>query len=329
MDSYLRHSYAFSPHAATLTFSTINMNRTLPAEQVPFKIAMPHQGVYDTTNTMMGVANSQGQVLAIPSEQTNEGEITGTLDVRTVDRLTQHEDTAGPTELHVFTANRIINTIAPQLQTSVSRLSDGSWVPVTALSAGKRIALLVHGIAVHLDAILPLAKLVATLHDANGNLIYDTVIGFEYTSNALLADIGNTLCTSVSGLLPDGCMLDVFAHSMGNLVARYAFETPHVGGGSACLYGRVSRFVGLAGPHAGLPFGNQRFLQSLLFAMKTDYLVPCLEDMVTDGPDGPPTNPFLINLNSQPAIPGKLPKYYTLSGSAFQDYPSLLRWPMR
>lgn len=86
-DTYLRHSYAFSPHVATLSFNTSVMDRTVPSSQVPFKISMPHQGEYDTRNTVMGVANTQGQVLAIPSAQISDGMLAGSLDVRTIDRL--------------------------------------------------------------------------------------------------------------------------------------------------------------------------------------------------------------------------------------------------
>ncbi len=35
----------------------------------------------------MGVANTQGQVLAIPSAQISDGMLAGSLDVRTIDRL--------------------------------------------------------------------------------------------------------------------------------------------------------------------------------------------------------------------------------------------------
>jgi hypothetical protein len=89
--------------------------------------------------------------------------------------------------------------------------------------------------------------------------------------------------------LADAQTVDLFAHSMGNLVSRYAMETTRLQNRIT----NVSHYVSLGGPHAGIPFGDLTHLEQAFFYLFKLSSTPCLKDLLTDGEDGEPQTGLL------------------------------------
>ena len=153
-----------------------------------------------------------------------------------------------------------------------------------------------HGLATTLEDLNAFASYLATYtRPGDAEPYYDVIIGFQYTSNVPLTEIGAAMADLVAGSIGGVAALDVYAHSMGTVVSRYAIEIgdpfprlgPLPGGG---------HYVSLGGPHVGVPFGNISALQTLLtifgFSAK-----PCILDLLTDGEGGAPDTLFLSTLN--------------------------------
>ncbi len=208
------------------------------------------------------------------------------------------------------------------LTTSVQPFLNNAFqsnVPVPPLSG--RVAVCVHGIYTDLPDLALLGGHLASLQTA-GNPYYDYVIGFQYTSNVPLKEIGTALATSMQNILGASAItqVDVYAHSMGNLVSRWAIEQgngtyrigPLRGGG---------HYVSLGGPHAGIPFGDLSIFGAFVTYFPTETR-PLLMDLATTGKNGPPTyTTFLTDLNpaSSPGPDYTTAHYYSVSASNYLD----------
>jgi hypothetical protein len=295
----------------------VKAGRTLTVE-------MPFPGSYDAEATMIAAQNSVGEVYALPSRLSQDGTfISGDLDALRLHELQLGPDVdGGPEQLIIFTASRNVGrALPPPLLSSVQVFQNGQWNGQVPDVTGKRIAVLVHGIDSSLADLSSLAQFLSTYKLPLVNTpFYDTVIGFQYTSNNPLATIGTACAEQLTPYVREASSADLFAHSMGNLVSRYAMETTSLG--SARLGQWIHHFVGLGGPQAGIPFANIPTLQTLAWIFSGDSYY-CLLDLVTYGEGGAPKTAFLTNLNTTSQGPDfNTANYFTLSGS---DYKALYK----
>lgn len=229
-------------------------------------VAMPLTGRYDPVDSIMAVASPANVVLAIPSLLSGDGKsLIGTLDAATASALAAASGSAAT--LEVFTATSPLRLTSAPARGATLRFAPPSgvtdcgaaprstpppappcWVEIRAGDlAHKRVALLVHGFMADLGKIQTLAF---HLRDYPGPVAappyYDAVIGFDYDTSTGIAAIGTLMAQQVAPLLQEeGTVVDVFAHSMGVVVARYAMETTSL---PARLGPKVSHFVALGGP---------------------------------------------------------------------------------
>lgn len=289
------------------------------------RITLPFVGAYDTSvpsSTTIMVETKGGRRLSLPSTLVDNSHLTAQLDADTIRKLHAKRGRNGRINLRLFTSNgQPLQQAA--LVTSVQPFQNGAFQPSVAVpSLSGRVALCVHGIESDLPDLNELGAHLAS-RQAAGHPYYDYIIGFQYSSNAPLREIGTALADSMQNVLSAAgiTQVDVFAHSMGNLVARWGIEQ---GNGSYRL-GPLrggGHYVSLGGPHTGIPFGDLLFYNA--FASYFPVAVrPLLQDLATTGKDGPPTySNFLTLLN--PNSPG--PDYTTAhyySAAASDPYEEL------
>jgi len=188
----------------------------------------------------------------------------------------------------------------------------------TPILPGKRIGVVVHGINSSLEFMTYLADSLARRRTASGEPVYDYIVGFEYTSNAPISQIGTAFASAVASPIEGAARVDVWAHSMGCLVSRYAMESPALG--AARIGPKVANYVGLAGPQEGVPLGPLKTF-AWLFGLEAE---PCLNDLGTSRMGNWKDTPFLNALNSPTSPEVGTAKYHTYAGT---DYSSF-SWPL-
>jgi hypothetical protein len=291
-------------------------------------IRLPFVGTYDRGTpslTMMMAEAEDGSRIALSTIRSGESELTGQLDAATIHELDKHQAHRGRVRLLLFTANGtlesgpFVSSVEPFLTTTRKfRMPTVPPLPLPPLSG--RIALCVSGFHVDLQDLNELGGHLAAFRlPGTEQTYYSSVIGFQYTSNVHIDVIGDALSQKMQEVLtnnPTITQLDVYAHSLGNLVARWGIEQgngtyrlgPLTGGG---------HYISLGGPHAGVPFGDLRLFQSFICLFPTS-TKPILEDLATTGKDGPPTyTRFLTDLNptNSPGPDYPTAHYYSLSAN--------------
>ncbi|MHB9130432.1 MAG: VWA domain-containing protein [Armatimonadota bacterium] len=203
-----------------------------------------------------------------------------------------------------------------------------SWIPITpdsSLWQGSHIALLVHGFPLQTEGVCraDLLKLAAHLSndiydDSNKAFLrYDAVYAVEYPLNSHIDETGAAVAQIIASHCSPGMRIDIFAHSMGGLVARSAIEGPFpINRPTAEKY--VAHLVTLGSPHKGHPWagdGNnpwliKKFQPALAQAEFYDEVL----DMEMGKPvsDGSRYSEFLQNLNNRHKT---LVRYYSIYGN--------------
>lgn len=283
-------------------------------------IEMPFPGPHDPEGTMLAVQNRNREVYALESRLSPDGTyLSANLDSQRLRELqTTTPGSGAQEELIVFTASRTATRGIPPLQTAVYGFSNGQFQGVPPNLAGLKVAIVVHGIDSSLSDLQSLGQFLAGYQlPGETTPYYDAVIGFQYSSNNPLANIGQACAIMLAPLIRNAASADLFAHSMGNLVSRYAMETPSLG--SNRLGQWIHHFVGLGGPHAGVPFANIPFMQTLTWIFGGDSYY-CIKDLATHGEGGAPLTSFLTDLNTTTQGPDyDTASYFTLSGSDYKD----------
>jgi Putative serine esterase (DUF676) len=315
--------YMLSLHGVTLSLAPDALS-----ESGSVAIRLPFVGTYDGTTpslTMMMAEAKDGNRVALSATRSGESELTGQLDAATIQALDKHPADHGRVQLRLFTANGTLESgpfvwsVEPFL-TAIGQFRMPTEPPLPLPPLSGRIALCVSGLRVDLQDLNALGAHLAAFHlPGTEQTYYSSVIGFQYTSNVHIDVIGDALAQAMQEVLtnnPTITQIDVYAHSLGNLVARWGIEQgngtyrlgPLIGGG---------HYISLGGPHAGVPFGDLRLFQSFICLFPTS-TKPILMDLATTGKDGPPTyTTFLTDLNptNSPGPDYPTAHYYSVSAN--------------
>jgi len=166
--------------------------------------------------------------------------------------------------------------------------ADPSLVPD---SGTPRYAFVLHGMQNDVNRMTPLASYLKQLRSLGGanSTYYSRVFGIDYQWKDSIKVNGNRFAAIITTLRESvpGCTIDVFGHSMGGLVARWAIEKsePSSGGGSGL---QVDRLFTLGTPHTGVPIKIAQLAMILNFQG--------VADLTRNGP-------FITDLNqSSPAF---------------------------
>ena len=304
-----------SPHGIILTLDATSLTNT-----PEFEIRVPFEGEREGGSTVLWAADPANYLWPLMTYRSEDGEkLVGRLPAAFFQRGNERNviDQCDYS-IRIFALTRALPpTAAPFTAGMVmfNRVTE-EWgpVPPSFNPRGKRLALLVHGLMGSMADFGALAPRLASLN-GGGIPFYDCIIGFHYTSNAPLAEIGAAMLAAVAPNMASAASVDLIAHSMGNLVARWAMEQG-IGG---MTLGGVTRYLSLGGPHDGIPFGS-KFLHEFLQLSERICrgCEPCLRDLLTDGYQGEPSG-FLAALDDGSPNPNGT-RYYSLAGNDWFDY---------
>jgi hypothetical protein len=281
-------------------------------------LEVPLAGAYGAFRSLLAVETQAGTFWVLPSTSAGSGRIRGVLEQSILQAMFALDDPDAPHTLNVYSANRLLLTSQEPFTSSVRPFVAGQFAGQVPDLAGKRVAVLVHGIEADLADLVQLGQYVAGYTRSGQSApFYDVVIGFEYSSNRPLAIIGSAMAEAMQAVgLQDAALVDVIAHSMGNPVSRYAMET-------ISLPNRISgvrAYISLGGPQAGIPFGEFMHTEQAFFYIFRPEAEPCLLDLITDGKNGPPQTDFFTNLNlgsDQMGPNFDTAHYFTMSGDNY------------
>ncbi len=155
-----------------------------------------------------------------------------------------------------------------------------------------------------------LARFLSEYSLPSGEKRYDTVLGYNYIPAVRLSTLGTQFANECQSMLKNVVQVDIFAHSMGGLVSRYALEKEHL----LSEYPKYSNLITFGTPHLGVPW-------RIIDLISTDPSISTF-DMLT-GPDyKSKQSEFLKELNDEDDTYSHLANYYTFSGYKFSDLTS-------
>ena len=181
-----------------------------------------------------------------------------------------------------------------------------NWTPVQPPNlANKRIALLVHGIFNDLSNLTELASFLKKIKRSDGTAFYDDVYGCDDEYRAGIANTGTKLALLLTEMNSPSTVIDIYAHSQGGLISRYALEQVLAPDG---IDSHVQRLFAFGTPHEGVP--SQVALELAENGI-IDAIWPGIADLVS-GSD------FLNNLNKGTSKVST--DYVTFKGDDFLHY---------
>lgn len=196
---------------------------------------------------------------------------------------------------------------------------------------GPRIAVLVHGFQADWRMMQPLSQFLADFTFQNESRRafqqYGNILAFNYSSSLYtIEDIAEQFADSLLPLLIQGHQVELFAHSLGGLVCRYALK-------ELGLIEYITRLVMLGTPNHGIPTGVLRsFTRFLRIAQYVELSYsPVLQQLECgrlDQPRQDDASHFLHVLNQRQSrqvrdrISSRL-DYYTIAGNAYNDMMTL------
>lgn len=206
---------------------------------------------------------------------------------------------------------------------------------------GKHLALTIHGFQDSPQAFNTLAEHLLSKYACDQlktSPCYDMVLGIDYPSDGtILQTIGMQMSSLIQPLLKQATSTDIYAHSMGVLIARYELENPNL---SENIAPYIQHAILIGGPNNGIPFYvrndvpdwlkpiwnnlisddiiksivgayNQQIIQMLSYGV-----IPQVSDSAVPK-DSDYVDPFLYKLNSEPKdapYASKL-KYYSIASN--------------
>ncbi|HPG57596.1 MAG TPA: hypothetical protein PKW98_07245 [Candidatus Wallbacteria bacterium] len=293
------------------------------------RVRLPYAGSYSQDHPPLFIAMNQNGFF-VPVDfvtDTVSSTLVGLVDTMEISALM--EGVAGKLELKIFTANiRLAALESGAISASVkpfNRTRNKFETGAIPSLAGKRVALVVHGITSSLKKSREMGEFLATFRKG-GVLYYDHVIGFDYSSNARISELGAKMAAMTYPYVASAAQLDVFAHSMGNLVARYAMTTQNAEKVPNRL-SMVKHYVALGGPHEGVPLvtlSGFKFFDMMAYILGIE-TVNCVYDLLTYVDQLEPYTAFLRDLNDFSKNAGVGPEYktlrvYSMAGQTYSNY---------
>jgi hypothetical protein len=197
---------------------------------------------------------------------------------------------------------------------SWTKISPGNVGLTGPFVPGTQVALVVHGFLDSKSNMDNIAYYLKHLRKNDGSLAYADIWAADYEVRDHINNNGNLFADQATALLSGtNLVVDIYAHSMGGLVSRYAIEKRGLTA--------VKRLFTFDTPHFGVPLS---FLQSafakglVVFDNSSSRLVA---DLTSDGVrDLAQTSPFIQDLdNIDPRTAGPT-QYLTFAGNRWDNY---------
>ncbi len=314
-------SISLSPHAVTLTLTPSAL-----AKGEWFPVDMPTTS-YDPLGTIVLLAIGEKTLLPLAHQSYLKGENKVRVRASQQDFLALAKLAGRSPDREQAFVLFTVDLPSPEPQTALAQFDPKLWVwdrdqwrakTNGDTMAGKRVAFCVHGLGGNQNdwlCFVPSLIQAFSSKKEGSAAFYDTIWAFSYKSNAHLDLVGAELAKMAAPHFQQATGVDLFAHSMGNLVSRYAMETEALGD-NRLRSEWIPHYISLAGVHEGVPV---RSLQGqlwfeLLFPFATRNLLTFFIPMINDFESSDP-NAFLGNLNQELAPDHASAKYYTCGGT--------------
>lgn len=193
---------------------------------------------------------------------------------------------------------------------------NGNWLPDdNRVLSSQPSAILIHGIYNTYTRMNDLASYLSTITKPDGTRLYESIIAVDYNWQRQIAENGDELAQFVTKrFLNIDPQIDVFGHSMGGLVARWAIEKSDVGNGLVGCGSYVKRLFTFSTPHAGVPVRALATAALITITGDLDFSLPGVNDLVTNGS-------FLNQLDDGSQSPYySTISYLTFAGSHWDGY---------
>jgi pimeloyl-ACP methyl ester carboxylesterase len=288
----------------------------------PPTVTIPSNLQFDPLRTATFFRDAGGEMLPLSVQQNGmSNQIVVTL---TSAAFSPHGNSSRPL-LSTGIAGWIISVwgLAPSFVPATGRFfvynsGNDSWAAPPSQMPAKRVAVVIHGIRNDVTDMIDflgmdLNKYVAT-PTYNGP-VYDQIWGYQYTWYAHINDSGQKFANDLRSVIGPNTEVDIYAHSMGGLVSRWALEKEGMGAS-------IHRLVTLDTPHEGVPLGGVQFLVNFVanqegFPIQGE--IPGIEDLVEPIWD-PFHNTFLDHLNSGSSPYKGTAQYYSTAGTNWPSY---------
>jgi triacylglycerol esterase/lipase EstA (alpha/beta hydrolase family) len=299
--------FTANPNAIEITFDAAAM---LP--NGTFILQIPWAGNYTSIGTVVFLKNTAGTILPVTtSYDANQRMITGTISKPDVVAVAKNNI------FNVFIANA---DISEGTKAAAKVFVPSSSRRIARAATNKRVAVIVHGILNQGENVAPIALYLNSdqfklptggtdsNHSATGKVYDYTDNTFSYDYLDHIANNGTRLAQYIRSQYGDADVVDIYAHSMGGLVSRFAIE-------QAGLGSRIRQVVTLGTPHTGVPL---RIIQLFLFLILPDLYegltltIPGLIDLLQD-------SAFLTALNKG-ASPISSTAYRTVGGTSYANF---------
>lgn len=194
--------------------------------------------------------------------------------------------------------------------------SAGTWTSSNAKFKNDHVAVVVHGMSNDVTDMTDLARFLARdINEYTNYNVYDEVWGYEYNWKAHINESGDAFAAAILAKLSTGSKVDIYAHSMGGLVSRWAIEKRGVGA-------YVHYLLTLDTPHEGVPLNVVQLYVNVLAKLEgldAKGSLPGVEDLVAPAFDTN-SNSFLHQLNDQESPYKSSVDYFTTAGTEYQRY---------
>ena len=324
----------------------LNINTTSILPEKRIRITVPYSGSFDPDSTYF-IVEDQGIYPFVLDASLSNGILTGDLDSTWLVFLASR----GISDANL---NIVVMTKKPGAENDTAYTSSVQFwddknktftsLPSNLDLSGKKVCMVVHGLASKLADMVNLAGALAPAKNGEGKIAYDIVLGYEYGMLASIPTQGKDMAEKYLALkgARTTTRLDIFAHSMGNLVSRWAMQRPDKAGQTDFANSRIGQYVrnyvSLGGPHEGVPFKGAKWVLEgikLALAQVGWPWFDCLNDLMCQGtppksspevlPWEPSSTVGMLNYNSNPN--GKGPdfdskdfKITTISGNVWDSY---------
>ena len=194
--------------------------------------------------------------------------------------------------------------------------------------SNKRIAIVLHGINNDVTRMRQMADYLLSLRMADGRSLYTDVWGVDYEWQSNIGDNAEIVAEFINSRLQNSASrVDIFGHSMGGLVARWAIEKADLKNGIVGCGARVNRLFTFGTPHEGVPL--RALATSTIYGITSvggiiyfDLKYPGVNDLASHGS-------FLNRLDDDSTSPYfNQVAYSTFAGNHWKGYLQFTKGPV-
>ena len=303
------------------------------ASQSKVQLEIPAVGPYDSFGSMFFITDDKGNYLPLEvSHDSTRDVLIGTVTKEELQQLASAPQVAGATQSahakqlhpHLSLAGVVFGVFSTIIARAISQADTSNFYLYDPNSSnwggvvnnpnvtGKKIAVVVHGQINDRTNVKDFGNFLSSLPPG----IYDQIWCYEYNWKAHIADNGKLFAEQMSSKMTNAIQTDIYAHSMGGLVSRWALEKEGLGN-------RISRLITLGTPHEGVPAQALQFILWVIgkaTGINIADFIPGTDDLSAKQFEDAGSPSFILRLNNTPSPYETSAQYFTLAGTDSSAY---------